>query len=132
MAKAKGRALLATAEPDPFEAKERDRILECYRENNRSWFAFLYFQFWVGTRPSEAIALREADVDLESGMVGVSKSRDEGEFVSIRTSSKALRQYRPSLCTHGPTTISSRRRTEAPFTRVTGRRPMASTMSCAG
>jgi hypothetical protein len=44
----------------PFKGEERDRILEWYCENNRFWFPFLYLQFWVGTRPSEAIALREA------------------------------------------------------------------------
>ena len=93
--KPKGRALLSSDEPDPFEAAERDEILEWYRLHNRFWYPFVYFQFWVGTRPSEAIALRESDVDLERGSVRITKSRDEGEENEPKTkkSRRTIRLY---------------------------------------
>src|SRR5512143_1306650 len=81
----KGAQLLADREPDPFTAAERDRILSWYLRNDRFWFPFVFFQFWTGCRPSETSALREADVDLESGTVRINKSRDEGEESEPKT-----------------------------------------------
>jgi integrase len=77
--KPKNAELLVDQEPDPFEAWERDKILDWYLRNDRFWYPFVYFQFWTGCRPSETSALREANVDLERGTVRINKSRDEGE-----------------------------------------------------
>ena len=73
------------ADPDPFTEKERDAILAWYREKRPRWFLWMAFLFMAGTRPSEAAALRESDVDLETGDVRINKSRDEGEENAPKT-----------------------------------------------
>jgi integrase len=89
---------VASDEPDPFEASERDRILEWYRQHKAFWYPFLHFQFWTGCRPSETAALREADVDLEEGTVRINKSRDEGEDNEPKTrGSKRMIKLYPNV-----------------------------------
>jgi integrase len=88
--------VIASDEPDPFEAKERDRILEWYRQHKPYWYPFL--QFWTGCRPSETAALREADVDLKEGTVRINKSRDEGEDNEPKTrGSKRMIKLYPNV-----------------------------------
>jgi integrase len=88
--------VIASDEPDPFEAKERDRMLEWYRQHKPYWYPFL--QFWTGCRPSETAALREADVDLKEGTVRINKSRDEGEDNGPKTrGSKRMIKLYPNV-----------------------------------
>jgi integrase len=93
--KPKNAELLVDQEPDPFEAWERDKILDWYLRNDRFWYPFVYFQFWTGCRPSETSALREANVDLERGTVRINKSRDEGEesLPKTRASRRTIALY---------------------------------------
>src|SRR5262249_58089302 len=53
-----------SSEIDPFSDEERDQILGWFLHNRQHYHAFVYFRFWTGTRPSEAIGLRWDDVDL--------------------------------------------------------------------
>jgi integrase len=106
--------VVASDEPDPFQAKERDRILEWYRQHKPYWYPFLYFQFWTGCRPSETAALREADVDLKEGTVRINKSRDEGEDNAPKTrGSKRMIKLYPNvvdvLVSAGAAAVTSRR-----------------------
>lgn len=59
---------LPKREPDPYTEDERDRILDFYRKKRTfKEYAFVYFRFYTGTRPSEAVALKWASVDLWNG-----------------------------------------------------------------
>jgi integrase len=52
-------------EPDPYTEAERDKILKFYGERrSHSEYGFVYFRFYTGTRPSEAVALKWGGVDL--------------------------------------------------------------------
>ena len=67
-------------EPDPYTEQEREAILSYYRSNRPYWaYAFVYFRFWTGTRPSEGVALKWGSVDLLSGKAMLSLSRHLGE-----------------------------------------------------
>jgi integrase len=71
---------LPQREPDPYTEGERDAILKHYRNNRPYWaYAFVYFRFYTGTRPSEATALKSGSVDLSSGKASISLSRHLGE-----------------------------------------------------
>jgi len=73
-------------EPDPYSEQERDTILAYYRKNRPHWaYAFVYFRFWTGTRPSESVALKWGSVDLVSGKATVSLSRHLGEENATKT-----------------------------------------------
>ena len=77
---------LPQREPDPYTEQERDTILTFYRENRPRWaYAFVYFRFWTGTRPSEAVALKWGSVDLNSGKAMLSLSRHLGEENATKT-----------------------------------------------
>jgi integrase len=54
-------ANVAAAEIDPYTDEEREPILKWFSRECREYYAFVYFRFWTGTRPSEAIALRWSD-----------------------------------------------------------------------
>ena len=64
-----------TAEIDPYTDEERERILEWFWNTRRQYHAFVYFRFWTGTRPSEAIGLRWSDIDLRNRRVRIRRSR---------------------------------------------------------
>ena len=49
---------------DPYKPEERETILDAFRTKRPHYYRFVFFQFWQGTRPSEAIALRRGDIDL--------------------------------------------------------------------
>ena len=63
------------SDPDPYDEEERRLILEHFRAENGHWYAFVYFQFFQGARPSEATALRRRDVDLRHEVVHIKRSR---------------------------------------------------------
>ncbi len=78
-------------EPDPFDPKERERILAYFvrkrfgfspgpGKTGARWLphpdfhAYVHLLFWTGMRPSEASGLQWRDVDLERGMLYVRRS----------------------------------------------------------
>lgn len=63
--------------PDPFTRDERDRI--CAHFRGSPWGPFVFWQFHVGTRPSEATALRHSDLNTDTGMCRITRSRVGGE-----------------------------------------------------
>jgi integrase len=73
------------AKPDPFTTAERDRVLAYFLEKKPFWHPLIYFLFYVGTRPSEAAALRIADIDLDRSTVSITKSRDEHAEAAPKT-----------------------------------------------
>jgi integrase len=73
-------------EPDPYSEQERETILSYYCSNRPRWaYAFVYFRFWTGTRPSEATALKWGNIDLQSGKAMLSLSRHLGEENATKT-----------------------------------------------
>lgn len=67
-----------SAEPEPFDAKERDRIVEWFRDRKPHYYPFVLTLFRTGMRPSEATALRWADIDIARGTIAVRRSRYQG------------------------------------------------------
>src|SRR5262249_1127568 len=67
--------------PDPFSESERDKVLSYFRQQASEGqirlldYVLVYLLFWTGMRPSEAIALRWGDVDLNAGRAEITKSR---------------------------------------------------------
>ena len=73
-------------EPDPFTEAERDDVLDHYRTKRPyNAYAFVYFRFYTGTRPSEAVALKWGNVDLWSGKATITTSRTLGEDNDTKT-----------------------------------------------
>ena len=67
---------LPKREPDSYTEQEREAILAYYHANRPSWaYAFVYFRFWTGTRPSEATALKWGSVDLLNAKATFALSR---------------------------------------------------------
>jgi integrase len=77
---------LPKKEPDPYTEDERDRIHDFYR-NRRPYneYAFVYFRFYTGTRPSEAVALKWGSIDLWNGKATYTLSRHLGEENAPKT-----------------------------------------------
>jgi len=71
------------SEPDPYTPEEREEILAHFRGTH--WFAFVFFQFWQGPRPSETTALRRRDVDLKYETASIHKSRVAGAEAGAKT-----------------------------------------------
>ena len=77
---------LPQKEPDPYTEQERNKILAFYRNSRPYWaYAFVYFRFYTGTRPSEAVALKWGSVDLLGGKATISLSRHLGEENATKT-----------------------------------------------
>jgi integrase len=73
-------------DPDPYTEEERDRILSVYRSKRPHWaYAFVYFRFYTGSRPSEATALKWGTVDLTNGKATFALSRHLGEENAPKT-----------------------------------------------
>ena len=70
---------LATPNPDPFTAEERDVILKHFRQKHAFYYPFVATLFGTGARQSEIIALRWGDIDLKAGTLSISKSHYMGE-----------------------------------------------------
>jgi integrase len=108
------------ADIDPYTDQERERILDWFARERRAYHAFVYFRFWTGTRPSEAIALRWGDVDLSNRRIRIRRSRVLGEDGRPKTGrskrdvvvheglENVLRAHMPRR--PAPETSSSRRR----------------------
>ena len=72
--------------PDPFEQFERDNFLDYYRKNRPfKEYAFLAWQFWQGTRPSEAAGLKWGAIDIKKMKARISASRHLREEHSTKT-----------------------------------------------
>jgi integrase len=77
-------------EPDPYTEAERDAILKYYRANRPyKAYAFVFFRFYTGTRPSEAVALKWGNIDLISAKATVTSSRTLGEENAPKTAASA-------------------------------------------
>src|ERR1044071_742501 len=72
-------------DPDPFSEDERDKIIGHFRENVPHYSPFVLTQFLTGMRPSEALALRWADIDFERRLISISKSRDIDHGAAAKT-----------------------------------------------
>ena len=77
---------LPQKDPDPYTEQERNKILAFYRNSRPCWaYAFVYFRFYTGTRPSEAVALKWGSGDLLGGKATISVSRHLGEENATKT-----------------------------------------------
>lgn len=72
-------------EPDPFTEEERDKLLDYFWRKDRSWYPFVFTQFWTGMRPGEAIGLRRQALDLKNGKLSILVSRSYGEDNAPKT-----------------------------------------------
>ncbi len=70
---------------DPYKPEEREAILEAFRTKRPHYYRFVFFRFWTGTRPSEAIALRRGDVDLRYATAMISKGIVQGHQGGTKT-----------------------------------------------
>ena len=70
---------------DPYTPDERDRILEDFRTNSPHYYPFVFHQFWTGSRPSEACALRRSCLDLEYQREKIERSRVQGHEAGTKT-----------------------------------------------
>jgi integrase len=71
--------------PDPFTARERDRIIRWYIEHDFFYYPLVAWQFHTGMRPSETFALTWRDIDLQAGTISINKSRNMGETAATKT-----------------------------------------------
>ena len=74
------------AKPDPFSANERNRIIDWYIKNDFFYYPWVFTLFGTGMRPSEASALIQNDIDLETRRISISKSRYMGTESAPKTS----------------------------------------------
>jgi len=70
---------------DPYTPEEREIILERFRTKRPHYFAFVYWQFWTGSRPSESLALRHGDLDLRYSTAKIQRSRVQGREAGTKT-----------------------------------------------
>ena len=70
---------------DPYTPEEREQILEAFRTKRPHYYRFVFFQFWQGTRPSEAIALTRGDIDLRYATARINKSIVQGHEGGTKT-----------------------------------------------
>lgn len=77
------------AQPDPFTEEERDSLIEHFRTEASVYHAWVVTLFWTGMRLSEATALRWQNIDLESSMIDIRRSRTHGEDHAPKTSASA-------------------------------------------
>ena len=71
--------------PKPFTAGERDRIISYWIEKDFFYYPWVFTLFHTGMRPSEASALRWPDVNLDRGVITISKSRYMGTESRTKT-----------------------------------------------
>jgi len=70
---------------DPYKPEERETILDAFRTKRPHYYRFVFFQFWQGTRPSEAIKLRRGDIDLRYATATINKSIVQGHEGGTKT-----------------------------------------------
>jgi integrase len=80
-------------DPDPFTEDERDKILAYFKQKIPHYYPFVLTQFLTGMRPSEALALRWSDIDLEQREIYISKSRyiDDGAATKTAGSIRVIK-----------------------------------------
>lgn len=72
--------------PDPFSLDERDRILAWFEAHDGGrYYGFMSTLLLTGLRPSEAVALRVGDIDLERRRLAVCRSRYLGDEHATKT-----------------------------------------------
>jgi integrase len=83
--------------PSPFTEQERDQILDFFRckrwkvggfndtRPHYPYFAFLYTLFFTGMRPSEAVAVRLGNVNLQTRTIQIERSRHLGAEAAPKT-----------------------------------------------
>jgi len=72
-------------EIDPYTEDERDRLIEGFWKHRPHYYPFVFFRFWTGTRPSEAIALRHGQLDLAGRQARIRASRVLGQDGRTKT-----------------------------------------------
>ena len=72
-------------EIDPYSETERDRLIEGFRQHRPHYLPFVFFRFWTGTRPSEAIGLRHGHLDLAAHRTRIRVSRVLGRDGRTKT-----------------------------------------------
>jgi integrase len=70
---------------DSYTPEERELILQGFKEKRRHFHAFVFHQFWTGSRPSETTALRWGQVDLLYSRFKVQRSRVQGHEAGTKT-----------------------------------------------
>lgn len=82
-------------DPDPFTSEEMDKILKWLKLNSYDEILYWYFEvaFWTGARPSELIALLWIDIDLDNGLMSISKGRVRGILQHKTKTSKSRTVY---------------------------------------
>ena len=97
--------------PSPFEADERDRILDHFKTRkwkiggfndtrpHYSYYALLHTLFFTGMRPSEVAAVHIRNVNLRTGTIQVERSRHLGAEAAPKTqrARRAVRLTRQSV-----------------------------------
>ncbi len=78
---------------DPYTPEEREMILAGFQRWRPHYHVFVFHQFWTGARPSEASALRRADVDIQYGWEKIEKSLVQGHQGGPKTK-RSNRQVR--------------------------------------
>ena len=73
-------------EPEPFNAKEREKILAQMTGQIRNLYEFA---FWTGLRTGELLGLRKCDIDLDRKVIFVRRSIVKGKEKGTKTSSSA-------------------------------------------
>ena len=71
-------------EPEPFNATEREKILEQMSGQVRNLYEFA---FWTGLRTGELLGLRKCDIDLKRKVIFVRKSIVHGREKGTKTKS---------------------------------------------
>lgn len=64
--------------PEVFTIEQRNNILKWVYDHESFYYPFVRFQFETGCRPSESAALRWSDIDVSSGTISITKSRNLG------------------------------------------------------
>lgn len=83
-------------DPDPYTLAEALAIVDDSRKHyGESYGNYVEFQFFAGTRPSEAIALTWRDVDLHRGHARISKAR---VMARDKARTKTARSRKVELC----------------------------------
>lgn len=67
---------------DPFSLEEVESLLEAFPDEVRPIYTLLFF---TGMRPGELIELKWSDIDLDLGLVHISRNRNLGETGDTKT-----------------------------------------------
>ncbi|MEL7038853.1 MAG: site-specific integrase [Cyanobacteria bacterium J06592_8] len=114
---------------NPFTSSERDVIIETFRTHpqHSHYYPYVYFCFYVGCRPSEAIALTWNDIAEDFSQILFDDVIVAGEGGQYRCSGLKTQKKRIFPCNHQVKEIvvllSHTRRGKSPqvFTSVTGK-----------